>query len=268
MQGLLTGRLLDDPDNSMETWGEEVTLVTAMLPWPTDSTSVERSHWTKKPLPNPMPTLYIKYIPLKIWFVFSSMLSFGVFSLTGYCNKLIRIFHLKCRVYWQNSSKTVKIWMKKYGNAQSRKSECSNQEIIQKFCCLGQVANWWRTLSPLYKAPNQFWVSDTNISGFVRCSDFQPSLTFSDFLWKIPSYVPIKKTAPPQRGSFFRLTLGECHFRNFNTESEFWSLTPSRHLILWLKLTHDWLHDRPHDQSTDKEQEHDFHHGQKVIRTF
>ena len=88
----------------------------------------------------------------------------------------------------------------------NRKSECSNQEIIQKFCCLGQVANWWRTLSPLYKAPNQFWVSDTNISGFVRCSDFQPSLTFSDFLWKIPSYVPIKKTAPPQRGSFFRLT--------------------------------------------------------------
>ena len=141
-------RLLDDPDNSMETWGEEVTLVTAMLPWPTDSTSVEGSHWTKKPLPNPIPTLYIKYIPLKIWFVFSSMLSFGVFSLTGYCNKLIRIFHLKCRVYWQNSSKTVKIWMKKYGNAQSRKSECSNQEIIQKFCCLGQVANWRRTLSP------------------------------------------------------------------------------------------------------------------------
>ena len=199
-------RLLDDPDNSMETWGEEVTLVTAMLPWPTDSTSVERSHWTKKPLPNPMPTLYIKYIPLKIWFVFSSMLSFWVFSLTGYCNKLLRSFHLKCPVYWRNSSKTVKIWMKKYGNAQSRKSECSNQEIIQKFCCLGQVANWWRTLSPLYKAPNQFWVSDTNISGFVRCSDFQPSLTFSDFLWKIPSYVPLKKTAPPQGGSFFRLT--------------------------------------------------------------
>ena len=48
---------------------------------------------------------------------------------------------------------------------------------------------------------------------------------------------------------------GECHFRNFNTESEFWSLTPSRHLILWLKLPHDWLHDRPHDQSTDKEQD-------------
>ena len=164
------------------------------------------SHWTKKPLPNPMPTLYIKYIPLKIWFVFSSMLSFWVFSLTGYCNKLLRSFHLKCPVYWRNSSKTVKIWMKKYGNAQSRKSECSNQEIIQKFCCLGQVANWRRTLSPLYKAPNQFWVSDTNISGFVRCSDFQPSLTFSDFLWKIPSYVPLKKTAPPQGGSFFRLT--------------------------------------------------------------
>ena len=122
--------------------------------------------------------------------------------------QLIRRFHLKCSVYWRNSSKTVKIWMKKYESAQSRKSECSNQEIIQKFCCLGQVANWWRTLSPLYKAPNQFWVSDTNISGFVRCWDFQPSLTFSDFLWKIPSYGPLKKTAPSQRGSFFRLTLG------------------------------------------------------------
>ena len=69
-----------------------------------------------------------------------------------------------------------------------------------------QVANWWRTLSPLYKAPNQFWVSDTNISGFVRCSDFQPSPTFSDFLWKVPSNGPLKKTAPSQRGSFSRPT--------------------------------------------------------------
>ena len=71
---------------------------------------------------------------------------------------------------------------------------------------VAQVANWWRTLSPLYKAPNQFWVIDTNISGFVRCWDFQPSLTFSDFLWKILSYGPLKKTAPSQRGSFSRPT--------------------------------------------------------------
>ena len=71
---------------------------------------------------------------------------------------------------------------------------------------LWQVANWRRTLSPLYKAPNQFWVSDTNISGFVRCWDFQPSPIYSDFLWKIPSYGPLKKTAPSQRGSFSRPT--------------------------------------------------------------
>ena len=134
--------------------------------------------------------------------VLCAMQCFEQFN-TAWCVSKVQCM---CGVYWRNSSKTVKIWMKKYESAQSRKSECSNQEIIQKFCCLGQVANWWRTLSPLYKAPNQFWVSDTNISGFVRCSDFQPSLTFSDFLWKIPSYVPIKKTAPPQRGSFFRLT--------------------------------------------------------------
>ena len=71
---------------------------------------------------------------------------------------------------------------------------------------VAQVANWWRTLSPLYKAPNQFWVSDTNISGFVRCWDLQPSPIYSDFLWKIPSYGPLKKTAPSQRGSFSRPT--------------------------------------------------------------
>ena len=63
-----------------------------------------------------------------------------------------------------------------------------------------QVANWWRTLSPLYKAPNQFWVSDTNISGFVRCSDFQPSPTFSDFLWKVPSYGPLKENCAIPEG--------------------------------------------------------------------
>ena len=99
-------------------------------------------------------------------------------------------------------------------SSDERNTEAKSWEILVTWNALNwncklvahQVANWWRTLSPLYKAPNQFWVSDTNISGFVRCSDFQPSLTFSDFLWKIPSYVPLKKTAPPQGGSFFRLT--------------------------------------------------------------
>ena len=111
-----------------------------------------------------------------------------------------------CMISWFEHS-DLRLWALWHGAVVTQEIQ---KQKFEKYLSLEmhwiEIANWWRTLSPLYKAPNQFWVSDTNISGFVRCSDFQPSPTFSDFLWKVPSYGPLKKTAPSQRGSFSRPT--------------------------------------------------------------